>query len=260
MAKLLESLCQCGDELYLISCDVKMVIHEFLFGKHFEHHGRHSHPRPHPIHLDLSEQRKLTQLVHEHPDAGPSKLMAGVPNLDGSSEPITELSTTLLNSDRVKYEVTKIRDTGSHQARHGDLVGGLVTFCEAHPGFVLYSTITQVAVISMQSSVLASAFIKELIPNEAINGIVSDAAHGYWQDDGALLIISSTYSPVLRCWVPGVFSYSNGASAEHYALHFFALFTAMSRDADQRGITITDRYFANVSRMIDIKFLFKYSH
>lgn len=245
MRRLLSSPCKCGGSLCHIPCDVKMVIHEYLFGRHFEHKGTHDHPRPHPIHLDLSEQRKLAGVVRSHPKAGPSKLMAGVPDVNGTSGPVTELSTTLLNSDRVKYEVAKIRR--QNPGNGGDVIGGLVSFCEEHPNFVLYSTITQVAVISMQSTVLAGAFIKELIPNEAINGIVSDATHGYWQNENALLIISSTYSPVLQCWVPGVFSYSNGASAEHYAQHFFALFTVMSNEADQRGVEITDTYFANVS-------------
>ena len=99
MKKLLSSSCRCGGTLYHVPCEAKMVIHEYLFGKHFEHKGIHTHPRPHPLHLELSEQQRLTEVIRNHPKAGPSMLMAGVPDPSGATKPITELSTTLLNSD-----------------------------------------------------------------------------------------------------------------------------------------------------------------
>lgn len=44
-----------------------------------------------------------------------------------------------------------------------------------------------------------------------------------------------------------MFSYSNGASTEHYHLHFLALFQSMAREARRREIIVDDSLFANVS-------------
>jgi hypothetical protein len=43
----------------------------------------------------------------------------------------------------------------------------------------------------MQTRYMASKLLKDRIDSDAVNGIVSDAAHGYWLDPTTLLIISS---------------------------------------------------------------------
>ncbi|KAJ3804557.1 hypothetical protein F5876DRAFT_82964 [Lentinula aff. lateritia] len=61
---------------------------------------------------------------------------------------------------------------------------------------------------------------------EPVNGIVSDAAHGFWREQNSLLITSSIYEAELHCWIPVLFSYSNGASSN--------------------SVTITDQYFIGI--------------
>ena len=249
----LERPCDCGSPLVRHSCDARLIMHEWRGGKHFEHRGHHLHERPHPLHLNTSEAETLQQIVAEHPKASPSKLITGIPTLYGNTQPVSEISTTLFNPDRVKYEVSKIRRGVNPQSGDG-FIEKFTAFWNEHPGFLIRSIMGDIVVLSMQSQVLAGDFLKELIPNEAINGIVSDAAHGYWLDNNALLIVSSTYSPVLSAWVPGVFTYSNGASATHYMHHFLALFSVISEEAHRRDLDLCDDYFANVRFIIDFPY------
>jgi hypothetical protein len=99
----------------------------------------------------------------------------------------------------------------------------------------------------MQSPFMASQLVQNSILDGPVNGLVSDAAHGYWADRNSLLIITSCHSPLLFCWVPVIFSYSNGATAEHYKVHFLALLQSISHEAVRRGVEIQDEMFAGVS-------------
>lgn len=83
----------------------------------------------------------------------------------------------------------------------------------------------------MQSKFMASQMVKDMPLNEPVNGLVSDAAHSFWADRNALLIITSVCSLILRCWILALMTYSNGASAEHYKLHFLALFWSLTNQA-----------------------------
>jgi hypothetical protein len=99
---------------------------------------------------------------------------------------------------------------------------------------------------------MRSQLVKDDILDGPVNGMVSDAAHGWWKNRKALLMISSTYCPVLHCWVPGVVSYTNGASRNHFAAHFLALLQSIALEAERRGISVTDDLFKNVSSKFNI--------
>ena len=59
-------------------------------------------------------------------------------------------------------------------------------------------------------------------------------------------MVSSTYHPDLLCWVPGVLSYTNGASAEHFKYHFLAVLQSIAHEADSRKFPVIDALFAGV--------------
>lgn len=203
------------------------------------------------MHLGAAEDTAFTALVTEHPKAGPLELVIGTQTLHGPGKASGDISPVLLNKDRVKYEQRKVKQATSSGGSGGDqFLAAFAEFARNHAGFVLQSTIGEVSVVSVQTAVLRSELIKDKPlqgDDENVNGIVSDAAHGFWRDRNTLLIVSSTFSPRLRCWVPGMFSYSNGASTEHYRLHFLALFQSMAREARRREIIVDDSLFANVS-------------
>ena len=79
-----------------------------------------------------------------------------------------------------------------------------------------------------------------------MNGTVNDAADGYWWEHNSLMV-SSTYSPGLLFWVPGILSYTNAASEAHFTYHFFAVFQSIRHEANSCGITLIDEHFTGVS-------------
>lgn len=82
--------------------------------------------------------------------------------------------------------------------------------------------------------------------------MVNDAAHGWWKEQKSLLVVSSVYCPTLLCWVPGVLSYSNGASAAHFEHHFIAVFMSIAYEAELWKVTIVDALFASVHFLLFI--------
>lgn len=250
--------CTCGGRLSRSEprCPARQRLFKFKHGLHFIHTGAHNHSRPtHLLHLRADEEAAFTQLVTSHPKAGPLELVIGAQTLHGPGAPASTISPALLNKDRVKYEQRKIKQTTIAASGGGgdQFISGFTQFCHDHPGFVLQSIIGNITIISLQTATLRSQLVKDYILSGSdanVNGIVSDAAHGFWRDHSALLIVSSTFSPNLRCWVPGLLSYSNGASTDHYRLHFLALFQSISREARLRNHPVDDSLFANVSSLM----------
>ncbi|TFK35257.1 hypothetical protein BDQ12DRAFT_668748 [Crucibulum laeve] len=132
------------------------------------------------------------------------------------------------------FDYAAVKATGNLQVHWASKnSGAFAKFSAEHKGFVIHSKLDEVTVISLQTPFMRSQLIKDYILDEPVNGLVSDAAHGWWRDE-------------LLCWVPGVFSYSNGASAEHYKYHFLAVFYSMASEASDRQFEIFDRMFAGV--------------
>ncbi|KAJ7771904.1 hypothetical protein B0H14DRAFT_2402183, partial [Mycena olivaceomarginata] len=218
----LSKLCICGSRLVHLACKVRSTLHTFSGGVYYQNGGTHNHPRP-------------------------LKLVVGRPTASGPAQSVTKISPLLVNADRVKYERQKVlRGSGGHGGDH--FLSEFAKIEASNPNFIRSSQFGLVSVIVMQTPFLASRLIKAVsIDTEAVNGIVSDAAHGFWADRNSILIISSTYEPVyLQCWVPGLISYSNGGTAEHYRIHFFQLFLSMAEESRQRAIELIDDMLANV--------------
>ena len=176
-------------------------------------------------------------------------MIVGVPGINGPGESVADISDVFLNAGRVGKERLKIK-AKSHSG--GDsLIAAFAKFSAEHPGFVIYSQLDSVTVISVQSSLMRSQLVKERLLEGPINGLVSDAAHGWWKERTSLLVVSSTYCPDLLCWVPGVLSYTNGASAEHFKYHFLGVIQSIAREAELKKHPIMDGLFAGVIYLIE---------
>ncbi|KAJ7671085.1 hypothetical protein B0H17DRAFT_1209140 [Mycena rosella] len=219
--------CLCGANLVHYSCDVLSTLHTFKDGIYYQNGGVHHHSRPTVrLHLAKTEREEFAQIVQDHPRTGALPLLVGRPGANGPGASVADISPVLVNADRIKYERRK----------------------SANPGFVRTSQLNKVAVIVVQTAFMASRLIKSIcVEEDAVNGIVSDAAHGFWRERNSILIVSSTYEPVhLKCWVPTLISYSNGGTADHYRIHFCELFLSIAEESDARNIELTDELFANV--------------
>lgn len=106
----------------------------------------------------------------------------------------------------------------------------------------------------MQTPTMISQLVKDSSQAEgSVNGIVSDAAHGYWRERASLLIVSSSYSVDLHAWIPALLSYSNGATHEHFRLHFLTLFQSIAREKREHGLIFTDEDLSNVRQSLFIQ-------
>ena len=249
LAKQLEASCECGAQRVRQMCSVKSILWTWSGGIHFRNEGFHSHDRPPQIlHLSNDEKQSFRSLVKQHPNTGPLGLIVGVPGIEGPGQSVADISDALLNADRVSKERLKIKhNLGGTGGNADSFITAFSKFDEEHPTFVRFSTLGRVTVICMQTPFMASRLIHDNIDDSPINGLVNDAAHGWWQTKNSLLMITSSYCSVLRCWVPVLLSYTNGASALHFEYHFLMLFKSIASEAELQSVAVSDRLFTGVS-------------
>jgi hypothetical protein len=240
--------CKCGAVLFRQRCDVVSHFWKWSGGVHYLNQGFHAHRRPtHLLHLHADERQNFVELVQSHPKSGPLQLIVGVPGLDGPGKSVADISDVLLNADRVKKERQKVKK-GQVQSADG-LIAAFSKFAKEHPNFVIHSNLGEQTVICLQTSFMRSQLVKNSRLEGAVNGTVNDAAHGWWKERTSLLMVSSTYCPDLLCWVPGVLSYTNGASSGHFEHHFLAVFQSIAHEAESRNIAVADEIFAGVCKL-----------
>ncbi|KAG2140158.1 hypothetical protein DEU56DRAFT_735326 [Suillus clintonianus] len=234
----LETTCSCGAMLVHNHCGIIYDLFKFAGGVCFVHRGFHNHLRPpRRLHLTRVESDLFQQVIEEHPRMGATQLLMGRPGINGPQESIAVISPVLLNTARVNLERKKV----FAMSRGKDIIAEFTEFQRQHPNFVIFHTFDPVAVVITQSPTMLSFLVK----NHS-NGIISDAAHGFWAERNDLLIISSVFSDALQCWVPGVMTWSNGGTEAHYRHHFRALFETMAGEYERQNIILTDDLFANV--------------
>lgn len=243
--------CKCGAVLFCQRCDVISNLWKWSGGVHYLNQGFHAHRRPtHLLHLHAGERQEFIELVQSHPKSGPLQLIVDVPGLDGPGKSVADISDVLLNADRVSKERQKVKN-GQIQSADG-LIAAFSKFTKEHPNFVIHSNLGEQTVICLQTPFMRSQLVKNSRMDGSVNGTVNDAAHGWWKERTSLLMVSSTYCPDLFCWVPGVLSYTNGASAAHFEHHFLAVFQSIAHEAESRNIDVVDEIFAGVC---DLRFI-----
>jgi hypothetical protein len=203
------------------------------------------HQRPtHLLHLTSGEKEQLQKLLYDHPKTGALKLVVGMPSVKGPGKSITDISPVLINTDRVRHEKKKVKLI--HQSSGETSLEQLKDFELHHPGFLRYSQVGIITVLVLQSAWMAFQLIQDTVLKEPVNGIVSDAAHGYWRVTNWVLIVSSVYSQHLHSWTPAIFSMANGVTVEHYRIHFLALFNSLAMECERRNHPISDELLGMV--------------
>ncbi|KAH7875731.1 uncharacterized protein C8R40DRAFT_1146714, partial [Lentinula edodes] len=155
-------------------------------------------------------------LIDINPDTTPSQLLVGRRTLHGKRKSASDISPVYNNRDRIAKDRQKVIN-GAKYSGGDSFVSGFRDFHRDFPGFIVHTIFGEINMICLQSEFMRSRLGGMFKHHpEPVNGIVSDAAHGFWRERNSLLITSSIYEAELHCWVPGLFSYSDGASAEHY--------------------------------------------
>lgn len=251
----LEQMCQCGGSLVYYSCPGKVKVRLITWrkGVTYTHNNFHFHPRPtHEVHLSPRAEVLFSELVTYHPTAKPMALVVGLPTIHGPHGPsVAEIAAPLVNAKRVVYEKKKLQRgnplSGSNFLKQFSL------FKVESPAFVVQERFDGgLTVISLQTQFMKEQLAKDPIADKPLNGLVSDGAHGWFADRNEILIVSSTYSLALLCWVPVLFSYSDGASADHFAWHFLALFKSIYERAQDKDIAALLLHFATVCNFVKV--------
>ena len=238
----------CRSTLLHRPCDVRAILHTWSGGVHYENQGVHAHERPpRVLHIDEDQRVQFERLVKVNPKTGPLGCLVGVAGPEGNTESAADISDAFLNPHHIGMERRKIK-RGVDSGANGDpSLAAIAEFDRQNPDFITRSQFGLVTVISCQTSWMASQFIKNYIEDEPINGSVNDAAHGWWSTPSSVLMTTSIYSPILSYWVPGMYSYSNGSSAEHWKCHFRAVMDGIAGRCREDDIKLTDEFFAGVS-------------
>nr|GAT49979.1 predicted protein [Mycena chlorophos] len=244
--------CRCGSALHWHKCGSISKYYIHSTGVHYVN-GAHRHPRP-PNERKLTPGQSLGVAldVRDHPDAGPAQLMAGVHAVGGPGKSSADRNPLLLNPKRMGYERRKALEKlePGYRTRDTHFEPEMEAFKVKHPDWTInVYYYTDFKVVVLQSPFMRQLSVKDPIEEEAVNGVVSDAAHNYFKGRNNYLFVSSGYEPeFLRSYVPLVFSYSEGASAAHYVVHFRQLFAGMVQEwrAMRPGEPIPDSIFANV--------------
>ncbi|KAJ7207438.1 hypothetical protein GGX14DRAFT_366278 [Mycena pura] len=226
IARQTESLCKCGSPLHHRSCPVEWSVVFYRAGAIFENSGTHSHPR-YTHSLPTSRNKKTApQLQH---------FIARKPIVLQSFETRRSLHS---HSSSQTSNVGQSGDVQSDSDEGVDWTVGV-------------HWMDDINVIVLQSPWQRRMGLKDHIKTEAVNSIVSDACHDYFIGHNQLLFLSSTYEPFhLKSWTPILMTYSNGATAVHYRIHFLYLFRGLAARCREIKRKVTDELFANV-RVVD---------
>lgn len=245
--KQLAKPCECGGTLRWKRCGVKAHLYRWRDGIYFEQSGRHIHAKPpRVLHLSASELQDFEQMVLEHPELGPRGLQHGIQGMNGPCSNVKGISPALHNYDRVVYERKHV--TAQHSPPSGDSFFDTAReFALDHPGFLVFSSFGEINVASFQTSFMRSQLLHPHIIDGSNNGILSDGAHGFWKWPNCILMTSSTYVEGYDHWVPGLMSFLDGSTKEHFRIHFYALMKSIVYEAELRDIPITDKMFSQVS-------------
>lgn len=125
-------------------------------------------------------------------------MITGPTELGGPGEYVAKISGAFLNADHVGKERLKLIKS-VNMSNGNAFIASFSHFCQQHPDFVIQSTLGDVTVICFQSCLIREQLFKGGVLEGNINGMVNDAAHGWWKVRTSLLMVTSTYCPTLHC-------------------------------------------------------------
>ena len=112
-------------------------------------------------------------------------------------------------------------------------------FCEEH-------TSEKIVCFSIQTHWMRSQALGNLSFDDPVNGLLSDASHKYWKSPDEKLIVTTIFSPLMLRWVPVLFTYSDGTTADHYKFHFLILIRSIAEEAKAQNVALNDKLLAMV--------------
>ncbi|THU92639.1 hypothetical protein K435DRAFT_671797 [Dendrothele bispora CBS 962.96] len=205
------------------------------------------------------EQKDVETLWNNRPDLKPIALLSGPKLANGFASGGGDLTQSGKNSDHWRYQLRKLSSKMKAENGHWFLEQ-FDNWRERHGDYIKMRACT----IGSEGGITVIAFHtdwmrNQLLPKDElqsslfpVQGLVTDGAHKFWSNQKSILIMTSSYSPVIDFWVPGMFSFSNGATAEHYRHHFYAVFLGIDEAATAAGMVLENEFFVMVGICIYI--------
>jgi hypothetical protein len=217
---------------------------------HYINGTDHMHSRIPTVARTTAYEDKKFQAAYENcPRATATQMMAGAPAPKGFGPGAAELGQKFANRDYTGYRLRwEQKKDGNGLLSAFGTFNKLGNWKQQHPSVLCKEFISDNMVcLSLQTEWMRQQAIPNMSSVDSpLHGILSDAAHKYWEDPNGRLIVSSVFSPVIQKWVPLLFTYANGATTEHYEYHFLILIEGIIQTASERKIQITDDLFAGV--------------
>jgi hypothetical protein len=235
----LNSPCMCSHDLSYFPCPAFAILRTWEGGVHFEHHGVHNHlPPSYTLHLLDNALAQFERIVYANPKAGALNLLVGA----NGHPSVGSIAPPLRNIDRVRVEQKKARSR-FREAINGQVLN-LNEWVEQHPDYVRYHCNEDgVEMVCLQSAFMSTLALRDIVRKncspdelklkveERVSGHVTDAAHGFFANDNAILIVTSVFTKILLSWIPILMAYSNGQTSEHYRRYFRVLFNSIRENA-----------------------------
>lgn len=241
--------------LFKMDCDVFQRITKWAGGEIFEAHGHHKHPRPRQLkHLTTTENERFESIMKANPKATTASLWSGEPGPLGASQPMYEISSILINPDRIEYQSRALKE--KHKKKGKKNLSAMEQsfeefkhFEDKHPGFVLKASLISPIVIVLQTAFMLARLVENFHPEKTglgISGIATDAAHKFFANRDIVLIVSSVFCHILDRWIPVLITISMGQTSEHYEEHFYNLISRVYNYCKENGLVYDDKLLGMV--------------
>ncbi|KAF5365157.1 hypothetical protein D9757_011758 [Collybiopsis confluens] len=205
----------------------------------------HSHI-PNVTRTTATEDIKFLAAYQSRPDATPSQMMAGPPAPTGFGPGAAEIGHKFRSQGYTGYSLRRLRaKDGNGPSSAFGFFTKLGDWKKLYPDVLCQDfTSSTINCLSLQTEWMRQQTLPDMTQvDEPLHGILSDAAHKYWEDPNGRLIVSSIFSPLINKWIPILFTYANGATTAHYEYHFLVLIQGIVRTALECSIAITDDLF-----------------
>ncbi|KAJ7580081.1 hypothetical protein C8J56DRAFT_795609 [Mycena floridula] len=202
----------------------------------WEHHGTHTHARPPRGTLSADEEAKIDEQIKMHSEASAHKLRTG--SKHPNSVPLGKIAPQLADPRRARFQTRKGRTrlglTSTNTSKAMPSFLDELKECETTKWtkpFVIDSQMNgSIYYMCFQTPFMrrmlvegVEAFLRDLNTDSftgARHGFVSDGDHSFFQGALGVLFGSCVYNEVLAAWVPVLYTWLHGLTAEHFQHHF----------------------------------------
>ncbi|KAJ3870347.1 hypothetical protein F5051DRAFT_434675, partial [Lentinula edodes] len=221
LQKQLSARCHCGGQLkhdhcssrsYLITWgqqdgDISTTQYRYINGT------AHTHSRlPGVVRTTAAEDQRFCTVYENRPNATSTQLMVGAPAPQGFGPSAADLGQKFSQRAYTSYRLNqeKKKDGNGPTSAFGNLQN-LQKWKGKHSTVLCKDYVSSdIVCISLQTEWMQQQTLPDMSDvRDPLHGLLSDAAHKYWEDPNGRLIVTSIYSPLIKKWVPVLFTYAN---------------------------------------------------